>query len=311
MEAFSVDEIVPLDFGGVLPKLTPALRRTFEIAAICNNAFRNEEGVSVGQATDVALLNAAYSLGFGDQRVAFQRSSEKPFNSETKHMLVSGRMSVDGAREMTYIKGSIEAVIDRCRFYYVSDDATPALDQQTRSLVLSRADGVASRGLRVLAMAYAHGTAPNAPFVFAGFAAMRDPPRRGVADAVSSLHEAGVQVIMITGDAEQTALSIAREIGLRVQPGNISCLTGPAIDSMNRAQLRDALGSVTVFARTTPRHKMAIVEALQARGAVVAMVRLRVNRGSVTHSTADRRWCQRCPCTQASRHWHLDGQERN
>jgi len=185
-------------------------------------------------------------------------------------MVVSGRASAE-AREVTYTKGSIETVLERCRFYFVSDEATPALDQQTRSLILSRADSVASRGLRILAMAYGHGSAPNTPLVFAGFAAMRDPPRRGVADAVSDLHQAGVQVIMITGDAEQTALSIAREIGLRVQPGSASCLTGSAIDGMNRAQLRDALGSVTVFARTTPRHKMAIVEALQARGAVVAM----------------------------------------
>ncbi|KAH7102158.1 calcium-transporting ATPase [Auriculariales sp. MPI-PUGE-AT-0066] len=258
-EAFSVDEIVPVDFTGVLPKLTPALRRTFEIAAVCNNAFRNEENLSVGQATDVALLNAAYSFGFGELRNTFQRSSEKPFNSEQKYMM------------MTYIKGSIEAVLERCRFYFVSDEATPGLDAQTRSLILSRAEGVAARGLRVLAMAYAHGSASNAAFIFAGFAAMRDPPRRGVSDAISDLHKAGVQVIMITGDAEQTALSIAREIGLRVQPGNVSCLTGAVIDGMNRAQLRDALGTVTVFARTTPRHKMAIVEALQARGAVVAM----------------------------------------
>ena len=65
--------------------------------------------------------------------------------------------------------------------------------------------------------------------------------------------------------------AIARELGLRVQPGGGSCLTGAAIDAMSRAQLRDALGHVSVFARTTPRHKMAIVEALQMRGAVVAM----------------------------------------
>lgn len=185
-------------------------------------------------------------------------------------MAVSGRPSPE-AREVSYLKGSIEAVLERCKFYYVSDESTPAIDASTRSLILSRADGVAARGLRVLAMAYGYGANGSAPLVFAGFAAMRDPPRKSVTDAVADLHQAGIQVIMITGDAEQTALAIAREIGLRVQPGSASCLTGTAIDAMSKTQLRDALGSVSVFARTTPRHKMAIVEALQARGAVVAM----------------------------------------
>jgi Ca2+-transporting ATPase len=83
---------------------------------------------------------------------------------------------------------------------------------------------------------------------------------------------------MITGDAEQTALSIAQKLGLRVGPrGSLGaeqsrhCLTGKAIDLMTKAQLKERVGAVSVFARTTPRHKMAIVEAFQSRGAVVAM----------------------------------------
>ncbi|KZV79495.1 HAD-like protein, partial [Exidia glandulosa HHB12029] len=163
------------------------------------------------------------------------------------------------------------AVLERCKFYLVADDSTPAIDPSTRTLITARAESVASRGLRVIAMAYGFGSNGTAPMVFAGFAAMRDPPRPGVADSIAQLHQAGVQVIMITGDAEQTALAIAREIGLRVQPGTSSCLTGTALDRMSKNQLREAMGSVSVFARTTPRHKMAIVEALQSRGAVVAM----------------------------------------
>ena len=76
---------------------------------------------------------------------------------------------------------------------------------------------------------------------------------------------------MITGDAEETALSIARSLGLRVGAGKSGCLTGQAIDRMNKQQLREVVGGVSVFARTTPKHKMAIVEAFQSRGAVVAM----------------------------------------
>jgi P-type Ca2+ transporter type 2C len=205
-------------------------------------------------------------------------------------------------REMYYIKGSIDAILDRCRFYYVSDDSTPGLDANTRSVILNKAQATASRGLRVIAMAYGHGSVesgtapsgstsvPSGPptrssspdggdknnLVFVGFQAMLDPPRKGVADAIGLLQSGGVQVIMITGDAEQTALSIAQKLGLRVgrrggAGGSSSCLTGKAIDLMTKAQLKERVGAVNVFARTTPRHKMAIVEAFQSRGAVVAM----------------------------------------
>ena len=219
----------------------------------------------------------------------------------------SGALNVP-PREMYYIKGSIEAVLERCKFYFVSEDSTPGLDPNTRNVILTTATATASRGLRVLAMAYGYGsvdapapvhnagppTRSSSPsqgpdnktnLVFVGFQAMLDPPRKGVADSIGLLQSGGVQIVMITGDAEQTALSIAQKLGLRVGYGAGSslaggsgsgvtssyCLTGKAIDSMTKAQLRERVGSVSVFARTTPRHKMAIVEAFQSRGAVVAM----------------------------------------
>ncbi|KAG8913375.1 High affinity Ca2+/Mn2+ P-type ATPase-like protein [Tulasnella sp. 408] len=180
---------------------------------------------------------------------------------------------------MYYMKGSIEAVLQRCKFYFVSEESTPGLDASTRAVILKRAEEVASRGLRVVASAYGYGSvdsidgqsASTPNLVFTGFQAMMDPPRKGVADAVSLLQSGGVQVVMITGDAEQTALSIARQLGLRVQSGAGSCLTGAMIDQMSERQLQERVGSVTVFARTTPKHKMAIISAFQSRGAVVAM----------------------------------------
>ena len=231
--------------------------------------------------------------------------------------------------EMYYIKGSIEIILPRCKFYYVNDESTPILDASTRNVILTKANITAARGLRVIAMAYGFGSAasPTPPFggvvesrtaspafgasvngtvdtslsttsgdktnlVFVGFQAMLDPPRKGVADSIGLLQAGGVHVVMITGDAEPTALSIAQQLGMRVGrtggprgrrgPGgdqeeghghisNAHCLTGKAIDGMTKAQLRERVGNVTVFARTTPKHKMAIVEAFQARGKVVAM----------------------------------------
>ncbi|KAG8930042.1 High affinity Ca2+/Mn2+ P-type ATPase-like protein [Tulasnella sp. 418] len=205
-------------------------------------------------------------------------------------------MAIDGfhlsdpnKKEICYIKGSIEGVLQRCKFYYVSGESTPGLDANTRKVISQRADEVASKGLRVIACAYGYGKLEdlldngNGGLVFTGFQAMMDPPRKGVADAVSLLHQGGIQVVMITGDAEHTALSIARQLGLRVQPatsrsltgtssGSSSCLTGAAIDSMSEKQLQERIAAgVSVFARTTPKHKMAIVKAYQNLGKVVAM----------------------------------------
>jgi Ca2+-transporting ATPase len=171
-------------------------------------------------------------------------------------MVVSGKIaSSPDAQELLYIKGSIESVLDRCRFYYLSDSSTPTLDSTVRSAILSKASTVASKGLRVVAMAYGFGSAeslapssttssrsstPSGDLVFAGFQGMLDPPRRGVADAIESLQMAGIQVVMITGDAEQTALSIARDLGLRMSGGSTGCLTGKQIDQMSARQLEEA-----------------------------------------------------------------------
>ncbi|KAI0090797.1 Ca-transporting ATPase [Irpex rosettiformis] len=297
-EIYSVDEAMQLDSSTSVSDLSPAKVKTLEIGSICNNAiYRHEEGIYVGHSMDVALLNVLGTFDMTDFRQTFMRNSELPFNSERKYMAVSGthtsfNLTVNGAqREMYYIKGSIDAVLDRCKFYYVSDGSTPSLDANTRNVILSKAQSTASRALRVIAMAYGYGAVESsnpssaAPsrsgtpsldkdktnLVFVGFQAMFDPPRKGVADAISLLQSGGIQVVMITGDSEETATSIAQQLGLRLGTNSRSCLTGREIDQLSPAQLRERVGSVSVFARTTPKHKMAIVEAFQSRGAVVAM----------------------------------------
>jgi Ca2+-transporting ATPase len=213
----------------------------------------------------------------------FVKKNEIPFSSEIKMMSVSG--SLDGASEMIYLKGAVEAVLSRCRYYYVTDSSTPSLDAKTKEIITSRAIDSAKKGLRVIAMAY--GFAPkdvNAEakdLIFCGFQAIVDPPRKGVAHAVASLHSAGVQMVMITGDAEPTALAIARELGLKVAPStgdgkngstsSPSCMLGSQVDQLSERELIERVPSITVYARTTPRHKMAIVRAWQMRGAIVAM----------------------------------------
>ena len=211
----------------------------------------------------------------------------------TTHPPNSSGTHVNGVgREVYYIKGSIDALLPRCKFYHVAEGSTPPLEQKVRSGIASKAQAASSRGLRVLAMAYGNADAveasrPSSPLpsnpteltekdrsahlVFVGFVAMYDPPRKGVADSIAHLQGGGVQVVMITGDGEGTALSIARSLGLRGASNPNACLTGSALDRMNAVQLSERVGSVSVFARVSPKHKMAIVAAFQSRGAVVAM----------------------------------------
>ncbi|KAH9914676.1 calcium-transporting ATPase [Fomitopsis serialis] len=309
MEIYAVDEVVHGDASGPVPPphhVSPAIRKTLTAGGLCNDAIMKEDGAYVGHSTDVALQSVLSVFGMPDPRQGFTRRAEVPFSSDRKYMSVSGvhigpSPGMNGSavketgREMYYLKGSIDAVLERCRFYYVSDESTPALDANTRSVILSKAQTTAARGLRIIAIAYGFGsgeanssgpgTRSSTPIqfasekdksknnlIFVGFQAMLDPPRKGVADAIGLLQNAGIQVVMITGDAEETALSIARTLGLRVGArDNSACLTGKAIDRMTKTQLMERVGNVSVFARTTPKHKMAIVEAFQARGAIVAM----------------------------------------
>ncbi|WVW84125.1 calcium-transporting P-type ATPase, PMR1-type [Kwoniella bestiolae CBS 10118] len=256
-----------------------ALKKTALVGSICNNAFKNEQGVNVGQATEVALLNVLPVIGADDQRKNFTRKSEIPFSSETKIMSVTG--SLNGGSDMIYLKGAVEQLISKCRYFYVTDSSTPSLDSSTQKTILDRANEVSARGLRVIAMAYGFPKGEGNDLIFVGFQAMMDPPRKGVSHAVSALHNAGVQVVMITGDAEPTALAIAKQLGLKVNPssgspinpmaGASSCMLGTQVDQLTERELIERVPSISVYARTTPRHKMAIVKAWQMRGAVVAM----------------------------------------
>ncbi|GAA99094.1 uncharacterized protein L969DRAFT_94276 [Mixia osmundae IAM 14324] len=269
--AFTVDDGV-LDVTRPISLSSDSLSKTFLIGNLCNQSFRNSEGNIVGSPTEVALYNVLSIMGINDQREGFRRSSEVPFSSEQKWQSVTGRFAAQspssGDKDTTYASGALEFLQPMCRFYLKSDGTTAALDVVVRDTIAEQARSLQSLGLRVVGMAY--GVHPDS-LVFAGFQAMMDPPRAGVDTAIASLMAAGIQIVMITGDAELTALSIARQLGLRLNPGSAQCLTGRDIDAMSQRQLTDRIHEVCVFARTTPRHKMAIIEAFQSRGFVVAM----------------------------------------
>ena len=265
----------------------------------------------VGQPTDVAVLDLLDTFGDDDIRAQIgPRANETPFSSERKWMgvvIANALNEVTGgygsAPETAYIKGALEQVLSRCDTYLTKDGREVILDEVRRQEALVAAKSMAEEGLRVIGFASgsvrmqtrgssrsssprlgeqsqskasASKTAPDSfhGLCFAGLVGMSDPPRKDVHRSIRRLLMGGVKIIMITGDAETTAVAIARKLGMPVQASGSdarSVLRGDELDRMSEQELSEAIVKTTIFARTSPEHKMKIIRALQARGDVVAM----------------------------------------
>ncbi|KMU72849.1 calcium-transporting ATPase 1 (Golgi Ca(2)-ATPase) [Coccidioides immitis RMSCC 3703] len=267
----------------------------------------DEKAAGWGNQPDVALLDLLDTLGEDDLRLRINmRLSETPFSSERKWMgVVVGRSTTlddvagngDG-NEVAYIKGSLEEVLKRCDTYLTKDGQEIILDERRRRDARQAAESMAQEGLRVIAFASGpvkptrgprshnprshhpthdhsqlHGEECYTGLVFAGMVGMNDPPRKDVHRSIRRLLTGGVRVIMITGDAETTAVAIAKKLGMPINmsANGRSFLRGDEIDHMTTEELAQAITGTSIFARTSPDHKMKIVKALQYRGDVVAM----------------------------------------
>lgn len=167
--------------------------------------------------------------------------------------------------EMYYVKGAPERVLQQCRSCHRQGSLVP-LTARDLEMFNDAVSAMSSRGLRVIALAM--GTDLQ-QLSFLGIMGLLDPPRPGVREAVHTLLESGVHVKMLTGDARETALTIAELLGIHVK-GRLT-LSGEELETMDSLQLGGAIEQVSVFYRVSPRHKVAIVKALQQRNHVVAM----------------------------------------
>ncbi|CAO3672027.1 unnamed protein product [Rhizopus stolonifer] len=266
---FTVEDQASFDCEYTAPhKMTNALKQTLKIGNLCNNAQTGEGGKIYGQPTEMALLDVVIRSGLTDERVHHDRLSEQPFNSDVKFMSVTCIEKNDPkAKSHVYVKGATEVLLEKCTTYYLSDGTRQPLTASLKQNIEQHVAAMSSHGLRVLSTAFGES---DHDLCYTGFLAVHDPPRPGVADAISLLVQGGVKVVMITGDSEATAMSIARRLGIPTNASK-SCLTGHDIEHMTERQLQEMIHSVSVFARTTPKHKLAIVRAFQETGAVVAM----------------------------------------
>ncbi|MBU1138839.1 MAG: cation-translocating P-type ATPase [Proteobacteria bacterium] len=240
----------------------------FRAGILCNNASLRENGGNwelIGDPTEGALLTSAGKLGLAGEG---ERIDEIPFDSERKMMSVLIRDAEEGL--VVFSKGAPGNILERCDRYYREGEILP-LDQDVRAEIEARNDLYARQAMRVLAFAWkvveGKEQFDEDGLVFLGFQAMIDPPRKDVLQAIKTTSEAGIRVIMVTGDYQATAKAIGKEIGIE---GEVC--SGQELDVMDEAALIAALTDGTnIFARVIPEHKQRIVTALQKMGHTVAM----------------------------------------
>ncbi len=238
-----------------------------EASALCNDA--SIEGNRLGDPTELAFLDMAHKHGMDKERLQrkYPRIDERAFDSERKRMTTVHKK---GTEKIAYVKGAADEMIDLCQSVWIHGRET-AFSAKARSEAKAAVAQMAGRALRVLAVAVKRkgNLTDEKNMVFVGLAGMIDPPREEARGAVQSFKGAHVDTVMITGDHVDTAFAIARDLGIAEE--KLECMSGAEIDALSPGEFGERVEKIRVFARVSPEHKVRIVEALKARGKVVAM----------------------------------------
>lgn len=244
--------------------------------ALCNDANLGENGQAEGEPTEAALVNFAAAEGLPKPQLAAAapRVDEAPFDSGRK-MMSTIHTAENGF--IQYTKGAPDEVLKRCTQYWADGKALP-MTEEKRAEILAENKRMADQALRVLAAAqriWDEKPASNEPeqleqqLCFVGLVGMIDPVRPEVKAAIAECRAAGIRPVMITGDHKDTAVAIARELGI-IQDAS-EAITGAELDAIPDEEMQQTVRRYGVYARVQPEHKVRIVNAWKANGAVTAM----------------------------------------
>lgn len=245
--------------------------------SLASDAQLNSENKAVGEPTECALVDYAFKCGLNknDLKSEYPRVSEIPFDSDRKLM---STVHDHNGKLVQYTKGAPDELLRRCDHYLAENGNVVKMTDELREKILSANKAMADKALRVLAAAYReYDSLPNEvksetlekELVFVGLTGMIDPVRPEVADAIKLCRSAGIRPIMITGDHKDTAIAIAKELGI-ISDASMA-LSGTEINEMGEERLAENIEKYSVYARVQPEHKVMIVKAWKARGNVVAM----------------------------------------
>jgi Ca2+-transporting ATPase len=233
-----------------------------EVGALCNDAKLADNDI-IGDPTEGALIVSAAKAGLYKKELeaASPRLDEIQFDSERKMMSTYHKMMDE---DTVCTKGAPDKVVELCNRVFI-DGRIYRMTREYKGKILDANEHFAKQALRVLGFAYKpSGKLDEKDMVFLGLQAMIDPPREEAKEAIRKCREAGIKVIMITGDYKSTAQAIGKELGLE----------GKAVDGKEMDEIKDIdkhVEEISIYARVDPRHKIKIVEALQRRGHIVAM----------------------------------------
>lgn len=247
-----------------------------ELGSMCNDSIVEYSGRKAtvnGEPTEAAIVTAGIKYGAYSTKLK-ERVNEIPFDSGRKMMTTIHKIKT-GYRIVT--KGAPDVILKRCSNYY-SNSNTYTLNRSNLSSIESNNEKMANEALRVIAVSFKDvdslprnidSNSIEKDLNFVGLIGMIDPPREGVFEAILTCKKAGIKTVMITGDHILTAKAIASNLGILGK--NDLAITGEELDKMPQNKLEKDIMKYSVFARVTPEHKVRIVKAFRARGAIVAM----------------------------------------
>ncbi len=258
-----------------------------KIMLLCNDATltKNQQ---TGDPTEIALLDFADQLDIKRSQVnsTHQRLDELPFDSDRKMMSV---IVTDQTKTELLVKGAIDQILPRCTHVQFGAEVQ-LLSKSIKEGILKSSENMSASALRTLAAAYKPYPSQGinkenweTELIFVGFVGMMDPPRKEAKIAIEKAHKAGIEILMITGDHKQTAIAIAKDIGI-LQTDD-QAITGREWDHLSAKEQQDKINSLRVFARVSPQHKVNIVKRLQETGHIVSMTGDGVNDApSLSHA---------------------------
>lgn len=236
---------------------------------LCNDASIVGD-TRIGDPTELALIDMGVVFGLSREglEAAAPRINEQAFDSDRKLMTTVHQAS--GGEPIAYTKGAMDQILSRCDSILIHGEKHP-IAFQDKEIISSAAHQMAQSALRVLGLAIKVGdtSASEQNLTFVGLVGMIDPPRPEARSSVEVLKGAGIRTIMITGDHRDTALAIAKELGIAEKESQ--CMTGEQLDRVTQDELNAKVNELRVFARVSPQHKVMIVKAFKSHGYIVSM----------------------------------------
>ncbi|MBL7148419.1 MAG: HAD-IC family P-type ATPase, partial [Nanoarchaeota archaeon] len=262
------------DKKAINPLKTLSLKKLLSISFFCNKAslLRKDGDFEItGDPTEAALLV------LGKKAINEKALNEKVIDDSLFNSKLKFRSSLieEDKKKQIYVVGAFETILKKSKYFFQADQKN--LDEKTKKNFLLEAEKLAKKGTRVLALAYRD--LPNYTnktseklvnnLTFVGLVGMKDPPRKGIKEAIEKARNAGVRIILKTGDHKETAIAIAKEIGL--VKGNAEAFTEKDLERLSEEEFEKVVQRANIFARVTPKMKSKIIQTLQKQGEIVAM----------------------------------------